>query len=112
MKKLEAIFDPTQLGRVKAVLTDDGVRGLTISTVKGAAGEREHVQRYRGAEYVVDWLPKIKLELLVEDEHVEYLARVIRAAARVDDDEGDGVFVLPIQEVVRIRTGQRGREAL
>ncbi|HUE37970.1 MAG TPA: P-II family nitrogen regulator, partial [Candidatus Binatia bacterium] len=67
---------------------------------------------YRGAEYIVDWLPKIKLELLVEDEHADYLSRVIRSAAGTDGDGGETVFVLPIQETVRIRTGQRGHEAI
>jgi nitrogen regulatory protein P-II 1 len=112
MKKLEAIIDPSQLRRVKAVLTDDGVRGLTISRVKGAAGGERRVERYRGAEYIVDWLPKIKLELLVEDEHADYLLRVIRSAACTGRDGDDSIFVLPIREVVRIRTGERGHEAL
>jgi len=112
MKKLEAIIDPSQLRRVKAVLTDDGVRGLTISRVKGAARGERRVERYRGAEYIVDWLPKIKLELLVEDEHADYLLRVIRSAACTGRDSADSIFVLPIREAVRIRTGQRDNEAL
>ena len=112
VKKLEAIIDPSQLRRLKAVLTSDGVRGLTISRVKGAASGERRVERYRAAECIVDWLPRIKLELLVEDDHVDYLLRVIRSAAWTGRDDDDSIFVMPIREAVRIRTGQRGREAL
>ena len=81
MKKLEAIISPHKLAQVKAVLTSDGVRGLTISEVRGIGHEAGHMERHRGATYFVDWLPKIKLELLAEDDYADYLVRVIRSAA-------------------------------
>jgi nitrogen regulatory protein P-II 1 len=112
MKKLEAIISPFKLDQVKAVLTSDGVRGVTISEVKGIGHEAGHVERYRGATYFIDWLPKIKLELLVQDEHADYLVRVIQSAAETVRNAVVSISIVPVEDAIRIRTGQRGHEAL
>jgi len=111
MKKLEAIFDSFELHRVKAALTSDGVAGLTVSEVK-TAEPHGHVERYRGAEYHVDWSRKSKIELLVRDEDVEYVVAVIRSAAHSTHGSNGTVSIAPVQEAVRIRTGQRDYDAL
>jgi nitrogen regulatory protein P-II 1 len=111
MKKLEALIDPLMLRTVKAALTSDGVIGLTISEVKIAASSR-HTESYRGSRYSVDWSPRIKLELLVQDDHADYLIGVIRSAAREGLGTDESISIVPISDVVRIRTGQQSSEAL
>ncbi len=112
MKKIEAIIKPFKLDEVKEALSRAGAVGMTISEVKGFGRQRGHTELYRGAEYVVDFLPKLKLELLVPDEKVAELAEVIREAAHTGRI-GDGkVFLLPVDDAIRIRTGERGDAAL
>ena len=112
MKKIEAIIKPFKLDDVKEALSRAGAVGMTISEVKGFGRQRGHTELYRGAEYVVDFLPKLKLELLVPDEKVAELAEVIREAAHTGRI-GDGkVFLLPVDDAIRIRTGERGDAAL
>jgi len=112
MKKIEAIIKPYKLDEVKEALAREGVRGMTIAEVKGFGRQRGHTELYRGAEYVVDFLPKIKIEVLVGDDQAAAVAAVIEKAARTGRI-GDGkIFVTPVEEVVRIRTGERGEEAV
>jgi nitrogen regulatory protein P-II 1 len=112
MKKIEAIIKPFKLDDVKEKLAAIGVQGMTVSEVKGFGRQKGHTELYRGAEYVVDFLPKIKLEVAVDDDTVEKAVAAIVEAAHTDKI-GDGkIFVLPIDEAVRIRTGERGPEAL
>lgn len=112
MKKIEAIIKPFKLDEVKDALSDIGVQGLTVSEVKGFGRQKGHTEIYRGAEYVVDFLPKVKLEIVVSDEIATQVVEVIEYAARTGRI-GDGkIFVLPMESVVRIRTGERGPDAL
>ena len=112
MKKIEAIIKPFKLDEVKDALSDIGVQGLTVSEVKGFGRQKGHTEFYRGAEYVVDFLPKVKLEIVVSDEIATQVVQVIEHAARTGRI-GDGkIFVLPMESVVRIRTGERGSVAL
>ena len=112
MKKVEAIIKPFKLDEVKEALSSIGVQGLTVSEVKGFGRQKGHTELYRGAEYVVDFLPKVKLEIIVSDELSTQVAETIERAARTGRI-GDGkIFILPIEEVVRIRTGERGSNAL
>ena len=112
MKKVEAIIKPFKLDEVKEALTKEGIQGMTISEVKGFGRQKGHTELYRGAEYVVDFLPKIKLEMVLEDDKAAVAASVIEKAARTGRI-GDGkIFVLPIEEAVRIRTGERGESAI
>ena len=112
MKKIEAIIKPFKLDEVKEALTKSGVEGMTISEVKGFGRQRGHSELYRGAEYVVDFLPKVKLELLVDDEKASEVSETIRAAATTGRI-GDGkIFVMEVADAVRIRTGERGSQAL
>ena len=112
MKKIEAIIKPFKLDEVKAALNDLGVTGLTISDVKGHGRQKGHAEVYRGAEYVIDFIPKTKLEIIVEAEQVDKVVDKIVEASRTGKI-GDGkIFVLPVDEVVRVRTGERGREAI
>ncbi len=112
MKKVEAIIKPFKLDEVKEALSSIGVQGLTVSEVKGFGRQKGHTELYRGAEYVVDFLPKVKLEIIVSDEVVSQVVETIERAARTGRI-GDGkIFVLPMEEVVRIRTGERGPNAL
>ncbi len=112
MKKIEAIIKPFKLDEVKQALTEVGATGLTVSEVKGFGRQKGHTELYRGAEYRVEFLPKVKIELVVAEALV---SRVVDAIARTakTDRIGDGkVFVLPVEEALRIRTGERGDEAL
>jgi nitrogen regulatory protein P-II 1 len=112
VKKVEAIIKPFKLDDVKKALSEIGVTGLTVTEVKGFGRQKGHTELYRGAEYVVEFLPKVKLEIAVPDAIV---GRVVEAIARVakTDRIGDGkIFVLPLEEVLRIRTGERGEDAL
>ena len=112
MKKVEAIIKPFKLDEVKEALSGIGVQGLTVSEVKGFGRQKGHTELYRGAEYVVDFLPKVKLEIIVSDESAAQVVETIERAARTGRI-GDGkIFVLPMEEVVRIRTGERGPSAL
>src|SRR5712664_3672070 len=112
MKKIEAIIKPFKLDEVKEALADVGVLGLTVTEVKGFGRQKGHTELYRGAEYVVDFLPKVKLEIIVRDEQVADVVETIEKAAKTGRI-GDGkIFVLPIDEVVRIRTGERGGDAI
>jgi nitrogen regulatory protein P-II 1 len=112
MKKVEAIIKPFKLDEVKEALSGVGVQGITVSEVKGFGRQRGHTELYRGAEYVVDFLPKVKLEIIVKDDQVEPVVEAITAAARTGRI-GDGkIFVTTVDEVVRIRTGETGESAL
>ncbi len=112
MKKVEAIIKPFKLDEVKEALSSIGVQGLTVSEVKGFGRQKGHTELYRGAEYVVDFLPKVKLEIIVSDELAAQVVETIERAARTGRI-GDGkIFVMTMEEVVRIRTGERGVNAL
>ena len=112
MKKIEAVIKPFKLDEVREALSDVGVTGLTVTEVKGFGRQKGHTELYRGAEYVVDFLPKIKIEIVVADETVEAAIEAIIKAARTGKI-GDGkIFVLPVEEVIRIRTGDLGEKAL
>src|SRR5437899_7365495 len=108
MKKIEAIIKPFKLDEVKEALAREGVQGMTVSEVKGFGRQKGHTELYRGAEYVVDFLPKIKIELLVSDEQATTAAEVIEQTARTGRI-GDGkIFVSAVDDVIRIRTGEHG----
>jgi len=112
MKKLEAIIKPFKLEEVKEALNEVGLKGLTVSEVKGFGRQKGHTELYRGAEYVVDFLPKVKIEVVLEDALVERAIEAIRNAANTGRI-GDGkIFVMPVDDVVRIRTGERGPDAI
>jgi nitrogen regulatory protein P-II 1 len=112
MKKVEAIIKPFKLDEVKEALGTVGIQGLTVSEVKGFGRQKGHTELYRGAEYVVDFLPKVKLEVIVRDEQVGDVVEAIEKAAKTGRI-GDGkIFVTPVDEVVRIRTGERGGDAV
>jgi nitrogen regulatory protein P-II 1 len=112
MKKIEAIIKPFKLDEVREALSDIGVAGLTVSEVKGFGRQKGHTELYRGAEYVVDFLPKMKIEIVVGDDAADMaIDTIIRAA--YTGKIGDGkIFVLPVEQVVRIRTGETGEAAL
>lgn len=112
MKKVEAIIKPFKLDEVKEALASIGVQGLTVTEVKGFGRQKGHTELYRGAEYVVDFLPKVKLEIIVADDSAQQVVETVERAARTGRI-GDGkIFVMPMEEVVRIRTGERGPSAL
>ena len=112
MKKIEAVIKPFKLDEVKEALQEIGLKGMTVTEVKGFGRQKGHTELYRGAEYVVDFLPKVKIELVVEDSLVERAVEAIQQAARTDRI-GDGkIFVVPVEEAIRIRTGERGGDAL
>jgi nitrogen regulatory protein P-II 1 len=112
MKKIEAIIKPFKLDDVKESLKEIGVQGLTVTEVKGFGRQKGHTELYRGAEYVIDFLPKIKLEIVVSDDMVTKVVDAIMDSARTGKI-GDGkIFILSMEEVIRIRTGERGEDAL
>jgi len=112
MKKLEAIIKPYKLDEVKEALTKEGVLGMTMSEVKGFGRQKGHTELYRGAEYVVDFLPKIKIEIVLDDDQVKRVTEIIESAARTGKI-GDGkIFIVPLDDAIRIRTGERGDAAL
>ena len=112
MKKIEAIIKPFKLEDVKEALKDVGVQGLTVTEVKGFGRQKGHTELYRGAEYVIDFLPKIKLEIVVSDDMVVQVVDTITESAKTGKI-GDGkIFIFPMEEVIRIRTGERGEEAI
>lgn len=112
MKKIEAIVKPFKLDDVKEALNEIGLHGMTISEVKGYGRQKGHKEIYRGAEYVVDFIPKIKIEIIVESERVGQVMETIEKAAKTGKI-GDGkIFILPIEEVIRVRTGEKGKDAI
>jgi len=112
MRKIEAIIKPFKLDEVKEALNGIGIQGMTVTEVKGFGRQKGHTELYRGAEYVVDFLPKIKLEIAVTDDLVDKTVQAICQAANTGRI-GDGkIFVLPMEEVIRIRTGERGPDAV
>jgi nitrogen regulatory protein P-II 1 len=112
MKKIEAIIKPFKLDEVKDALAKEGIQGMTVSEVKGFGRQKGHTELYRGAEYVVDFLPKIKIELLLDDVKAAKAVEVIMSTARTGRI-GDGkIFILPVEDVVRIRTGEHGNDAI
>ena len=112
MKKIEAIVKPFKLDEVREALSELGVSGLTVTEVKGFGRQKGHTELYRGAEYVVDFLPKVKIEVVCEDGVVERAVEAIVNAARTGRI-GDGkIFVTSVEEVIRIRTGERGEDAI
>lgn len=112
MKKIEAIIKPFRLESVKEALTDLGITGMTVSEVKGYGRQKGHKEVYRGAEYNVEFNPKTKVELVVDSDVAEKVVVAIREAAN-SGKIGDGkIFVIPVEDVMRIRTGERGKEAI
>ena len=112
MKKIEAIIKPFKLDEVKEALTREGVDGMTISEVKGFGRQRGHSELYRGAEYVIDFLPKVKVEVLIDDGRAAKVSDVIRRAAATGRI-GDGkIFIFNVDDAIRIRTGERGEHAI
>ncbi len=112
MKKVEAIIKPFKLDDVREALADMNITGMTVSEVKGFGRQKGHTELYRGAEYMVDFLPKIKLEIVVDDDAVDHCLEVIQAAAHTGKI-GDGkIFVTDVERIVRIRTGEENEEAI
>ncbi len=112
MKKIEAIIKPFKLDEVKEALQKAGIQGMTVSEVKGHGRQKGHTELYRGAEYIVDFLPKVKMEVAVEDGQVQLVVETIVKAAKTGKI-GDGkIFVSSLEEVIRIRTGETGKSAI
>lgn len=112
MKLIEAIIKPFKLDEVKDALNEIGIEGITVSEVKGYGRQKGHTELYRGAEYVVDFIPKIKMEIVIDDELVVKVIETIETTAKTGRI-GDGkIFVIPLEEAVRIRTGERGSDAV
>jgi len=112
MKKIEAIIKPFKLDDVKDALNEIGIKGMTISEVKGYGRQKGHTEIYRGAEYVVDFIPKIKIEIVVESDIADEVVEQVLKAANTGKI-GDGkIFILPIEEVIRVRTGEKGKDAI
>ena len=112
MKKIEAIIKPFKLDEVKEALHDVGIQGITVLEAKGFGRQKGHTERYRGAEYVVEFLPKVKIEVVIEDSLLERVVDAIQNAAQTGRI-GDGkIFISTIDEAIRIRTGERGAEAV
>lgn len=112
MKKVEAIIKPFKLDDVKEALQDAGVQGMTVTEIKGFGRQKGHTELYRGAEYVVDFLPKVKIEMVLADDLIDAAIEAIIGAARTDKI-GDGkIFVSPIEQAIRIRTGETGEDAV
>ncbi|HYA92960.1 MAG TPA: P-II family nitrogen regulator [Thermodesulfobacteriota bacterium] len=112
MKKIEAIIKPFKLDEVKQALSKIGVQGMTVTEVKGFGRQKGHTEIYRGAEYKIDFLAKVKMELVTTDEIVPQVIETIERTAKTGKI-GDGkIFIFPVEEVIRIRTGERGRDAI
>jgi nitrogen regulatory protein P-II 1 len=112
MKKIEAIIRPFKLEEVKEALVEEGIRGLTISEVRGYGRQKGHTETYRGSEYRIEFVPKIKIEVFIEDSKVEKIVDAILKTAKTGQ-VGDGkIFIYNVEDVVRIRTGESGKEAL
>jgi nitrogen regulatory protein P-II 1 len=112
MKKIEAIIKPFKLDEVKTALTKIGVQGMTVTEVKGFGRQKGHTEVYRGAEYKIDFVPKVKIELITNEEIVTQAIETIERSSKTGKI-GDGkIFISPVEEVIRIRTGERGRDAI
>jgi nitrogen regulatory protein P-II 1 len=112
MKKIEAIIKPFKLDEVKEALNEVGLKGITVLEAKGFGRQKGHTELYRGAEYVVDFLPKVKIEVVLEDSQVERAIEAIQHAAHTGKI-GDGkIFITTVEDVIRIRTGERGKDAI
>ena len=112
MKKVEAIIKPFKLDDLKEAMSELGIKGMTISEVKGFGRQKGHTEVYRGAEYVVDFIPKVKVEIVIEEEMVDKVVESIMESVKTGKI-GDGkIFVLPVDTVCRIRTGEQGKEAI
>jgi len=112
MKKIEAVIKPFKLDDVKEALNEIGIQGMTVSEVKGYGRQKGHKEIYRGAEYVVDFIPKIKIEIVVEADRAAQVVQKIREAANTNKI-GDGkIFVIPVEQAVRVRTGETGSDAV
>ena len=112
MKKVEAIIKPFKLDDVREALSEIGVTGMTVVEVKGFGRQKGHTELYRGAEYVVDFLPKVKIEVVLQDDRVDTAVEAISQAARTGKI-GDGkIFITPVERVMRIRTGEEGNDAI
>jgi len=112
MKKIEAIIKPFKLDEVREALSEIGIEGLTVTEVKGFGRQKGHTELYRGAEYVVDFLPKVKIEIIIDDDLVESALECIEQSAKTGRI-GDGkIFVSSIDQAIRIRTGEKGKEAI
>ncbi len=112
MKKIEVIIKPFKLDDVKEALNEIGIQGMTISEVKGYGRQKGHMEIYRGAEYVVDFIPKIKIEIVVESERADQVVDKIQESANTGKI-GDGkIFVLSIEQAIRVRTGEKGKDAI
>ena len=112
MRKIQAIIKPFKLDDVREALTEIGIKGMTISEVKGYGRQKGHTEIYRGAEYVVDFIPKVNIEVVVTADMVDQVVEAIRTAANTGNI-GDGkIFIIPIEDVMRVRTGERGPDAI
>ena len=112
MKKIEAIIKPFKLDEVKEALQEVGLQGITVTEAKGFGRQKGHTELYRGAEYVVDFLPKVKIEVVLSDDMVDTAVEAIISAARTDKI-GDGkIFISPVEQAIRIRTGETGDDAI
>ena len=112
MKKIEAIIKPFKLDDVKEALQEVGIQGLSVTEVKGFGRQKGHTELYRGAEYVVDFLPKVKIEVVLADDMVDAAVQAITSAAKTDKI-GDGkIFIYPVEQAIRIRTGETGDDAV
>ncbi len=112
MKKIETIIKPFKLDDLKEGLKDIGIQGMTVSEVKGFGRQKGHAEIYRGAEYVIDFLPKVKVEVVTTDDMVAQIVEVIKESAKTGKI-GDGkIFIVPVEEAIRIRTGEQGNDAI
>ena len=112
MKKIEAIIKPFKLDEVKEALNNIGIQGMTISEVKGYGRQKGHKEIYSGAEYVVDFIPKIKIEIVANDDQADQVVDTLKESAKTGKI-GDGkIFVMPIEEAIRVRTGEKGADAI
>ena len=112
MKKIEAIIKPFKLEEVKEALAEVGVQGMTVTEVKGFGRQKGHTEIYRGSEYTVDFLPKVKLEIIVDDEDASSVAEAIVKSANTGKISNGKVFISPVEEAIRIRTGETGNDAV
>ncbi|MEQ8664542.1 MAG: P-II family nitrogen regulator [Rhodospirillales bacterium] len=112
MKKIEAVIKPFKLDEVKEALQEIGLQGITVTEAKGFGRQKGHTELYRGAEYVVDFLPKVKIELVIEDSMLDKAIEAIKSAAHTGRI-GDGkIFISPVEDAIRVRTGERGSDAI
>jgi len=112
MKKIEAVIKPFKLDEVKEALQEIGLQGITVTEAKGFGRQKGHTELYRGAEYVVDFLPKVKIELVIDDSMLDKAIEAIKSAAHTGRI-GDGkIFIVPVEDAIRVRTGERGSDAI